>query len=70
MASAAANSPEGLKSMLLSFRVTELTQLLVFAGASKAGKKSELQVSRDYWGLEEHFFFALPLRALEAKTVP
>ena len=38
--------PEATRSMILSFRLLELQSLLVFAGKSKLGKKTELQVSR------------------------
>ena len=35
---------EKYKSMVSSFRMAELQSLMVFAGKSKAGKKSDLQV--------------------------
>ena len=39
---------EVIRSMVLSFRLLELQDLLLFAGKSKLGKKSELQVSSVY----------------------
>ena len=35
---------EKYKSMVSAFRMSELQALMVFAGKSKAGKKSDLQV--------------------------
>ena len=37
---------EKYKSMVSAFRMSELQSLMSFAGKSKAGKKSELQVTR------------------------
>lgn len=39
---------DGLRSMLMTFRISELSQLLDFAGKNKTGKKSELQVQHIY----------------------
>ena len=39
---------EVIRSMVLSFRLLELQDLLLFAGKSKLGKKSELQVGIVY----------------------
>ncbi|ENN77381.1 hypothetical protein D910_10904 [Dendroctonus ponderosae] len=36
-------STEELRSMLLSFRVSELQMLLGYAGGNRSGRKSELQ---------------------------
>ncbi len=38
-------SDDSLRSMLLSFRLSELAQLMDFAGKNKTGRKSELQVN-------------------------
>ena len=38
---------EKYKSMVSAFRMSELQSLMSFAGKSKAGKKSELQVTRN-----------------------
>ena len=35
---------EKYKAMVVSFRMSELQTLMVYAGKSKAGKKSDLQV--------------------------
>jgi hypothetical protein len=36
---------EKLRNMVLAFRMSELQCLMVFAGKSKAGKKTDLQAS-------------------------
>ena len=36
---------EKLQNMVLAFRMSELQSLMVFAGKSKAGKKTDLQAS-------------------------
>ena len=37
---------EKYKAMVVSFRMSELQTLMVYAGKSKAGKKSDLQVGQ------------------------
>ena len=36
---------EKLQNMVLAFRMSELQSLMVFAGKSKAGRKTDLQAS-------------------------
>ena len=36
---------EEYKNMVLAFRMTELQNLMVFAGRSKTGRKTDLQVT-------------------------
>ena len=49
---------EALKSLMRSFRLTDLQGLLIFAGKNKAGRKTELMVCTFNW--LSNFLFNLP----------
>ena len=62
---------EVIRSMVLSFRLLELQDLLLFAGKSKLGKKSELQVSSVYeiYIVRNIFFYNSRLRTYFQKGI-
>ena len=66
---------EVIRSMVLNFRLTELQTLLTFAGQSRAGRKSELQVRSSLFFTLRHFCANLTqvnstLRVALNKTYP
>ena len=60
---------EVIRSMVLSFRLLELQDLLLFAGKSKLGKKSELQVSSVYEIYIVRYIFNSRLRTYFQKGI-